>query len=359
MKIKKFEEIKNELKNIILSKQNKLTDFNEGSVISSICEAVALVVEQFYIDVRNGYVQALNAIAQNIFGFKRKNGSKATAEVIFSRSKASELETIIPINTVVSSGSYKFTTSAVGVIKAGELESNKVTVQAEEIGQGYNVFENTITSIDSVVPADVISVNNPGKATGGSDEENDVQMQARFKMYINGLQGGNVYGMKSAIMAIDGVRSLSIDEHFPPVDNVYGFTVYIDDGTGGLTTKLKNEVEKVIDGDNTSAYPGHRAAGVIGRVLNATVVPVTLKLKCYTYRIEDAKAIIEIKQALQDEINSLGINENVVLTSLILRLRRLSYVKDVKIEEPVDNVKIGISQIARFESAEIEIEAIT
>lgn len=355
MIIRYFDEIKQELKNIVLAKQKKITDFNEGSVISSICEAVAIILERFYIEVKTGFAQNLDALAHSVFGFKRKEGSKATSSVVFTRNKPSTQETIIPVSTVVSSGNYKFKTTTIGVIASGELDSNKIPVQAEEIGLGYNVSANTITSIDSTVPIDIVSVNNPDKAVGGADTENNIEMQARFKMYLNGLQGGNIYGLKSAILGVEGVHSVSVEEHFPPLENIYGFTAYIDDGTGGLTNELKTQIEQKIEGDGTSVNPGYRVAGVIGRVMNATAVSVDIKIKCWTYRTEKTKALLEIENELRNAINELGINENVVLTSLILRLRRLGYVKDVKIYSPEDNIKIGLNQIARFGSVEIEI----
>jgi hypothetical protein len=67
-------------------------------------------------------------------------------------------------------------------------------------------------------------------------------MLRRFKYYINGLQGSNRYGIMAGVLGVEGVRSVSIDEHFPPKSNIYNFTVYVDDGTGSLTENLKNTV---------------------------------------------------------------------------------------------------------------------
>jgi uncharacterized phage protein gp47/JayE len=85
---------------------------------------------------------------------------------------------------------------------------------------------------------------------------------------------------------------------------------------------------------------------------------VDLKIKVQTYRTENSKAVFDIEKALKEEINKLGIGEDVVLSSLVLKLRRISYIKDIEIISPEKNIKIGDNQIANFNSVELEIENI-
>lgn len=353
---KNYREIFETLRDITLAKQERITDFNQGSVISSLYEAIASVVENIYIEGRIGYDDMLKSVPRLIFGFTPKAGNKASAKVVFSRAKPIESRTVIPISTKIASGGYVFITTESGVIEPGATQSNQVSVQAEDIGLDYNVPANTITSLSSVVPLDVVEVTNPVKASGGTNAETDAEIEARFKLYINGLQGGNTYGIKSAALSVEGVRSVSVEEHFPPLNNIYGFTIYVDDGTGGMSKELQTAIEDKMNGDDTSVNPGQRPAGVFCKVLSATPVPVAVDVTCYIYRVDRTKAESEIRLALEEEINGLGIAENVVLTSLILRLRRLGYVKDVKIATPKDNITITKSQIARFESANVILE---
>lgn len=353
---RQYDDIYNELKNITIAKQGRITDFNEGSIISSLYEAIASVVERVYLEGRIGYDDMLKAVPRLIFGFTPKGGQRASASVVFSRAKASDIRTVIPVSSKVASGNYIFVTTEVGVIEPGQLQSNNVAVQAETVGLDYNVPANTITTLSSIMPLDVVEVTNPVKAAGGTNAESDAEVEARFKLYINGLQGGNNYGIKSAALSVEGVRSASIEEHFPPIDDIYGFTIYVDDGTGGMSKELQQAIEDKMNGDDTSINPGQRPAGVFCRVLSATPVPVTVEATCYIYRVDRAKADFEIRQAIEEEINGLGIAENVVLTSLVLRLRRLGYVKDVKITTPKDNIDISKSQIARLETAKILLE---
>lgn len=353
-----YNDILTKMKNLMIANQDKLTDFNEGSIILTQFEVIANILERFYVDTRNGYTQSLKDIAYSIFDFKKKSGAKATTNVVFSRSSASPIESNIPIGTKVSDGTYQFVTTAAGKILADATQSNSIPVQAVEVGLDYNIAANTLTTIESVLASDIVSVTNPLKANGGSNEETETEVLSRFKTYINGLQGSNIYGMESAILAIEGVRSVSVDEHFPPENFIYNQTVYIDDGTGGLTTDLKDKIETVIDGDGTEVNPGKRAGGVNVRVLPATVVPINIEVTCSIYRTEEEKANYDILEAIREEINSLKIQDDVVLTSLILRLRRISYVKDVSnltINGAANNVAINVSQIARFNNLTLHL----
>ena len=133
------------------------------------------------------------------------------------------------------------------------------------------------------------------------------------------------------------------------------------DAQGKLTDELKEKIESTINGEETNEKPGLRACGIQVDVQSATNVPISVEVTCSIYRTEDALAISEIKEMIEEEINKLGIHENVVWTSIILALRRISYVKDVSgllINGVADNVKIGIDQIARFENAEITVESV-
>ncbi len=350
MNVQSFSDIYNRLKNRFIANQNKITDLNEGSIISTIFESTARVLEKEYIDVRNGYTNNLKAIAYSLFGFKAKEGQKATARVIFSRTNAIDKTTTIPVGTKVSSGSYIFITTNVGTIANNQVNSNEVIVQAENVGTEYNVKAETINIIISQVSDDVATVKNSNQASGGLNAETEDETLARFKMYINGLQGSNYYGIKSVLLELPDVRSVSIEEQFPPLDHIYNAVVYVDDGTGNLPDALKEEVMLKINGNDSSDEPGCRSAGLNYKVQAATIIPINISVNCSILRTDHTTADFDIENALQEEINNLGIGESVLLTNVILRLRRISYVKDVSnltLNGSAANVVINTHSIAR------------
>ena len=311
MDTKNYNELLTEMKASAIAAGSGITDFNEGSIIMTIFESVARPIEQGYIDTRNGYANNLRAIPYSIFDFKQKTGQKASVSVIFTRNAASDFVSTIPIGTRVSNGTLVFTTTEVANIQVGEVNSNTVEASAEDVGLEYNVAENTVTTIESNLSAEIVSVNNPYKATGGTDAETQTQMLRRFKYMINGLQGSNRYGIMVGVLGLEGVRSVSIEEHFPPKSNIYNFTVYVDDGTGRLTDELKNRCIDIINGDDTETNPGLRAAGINVDVQAAAIVYIAVKVTATIYRAEEARVRNDITTKLQQYINGLGINENV------------------------------------------------
>lgn len=358
METKTFDELFNSMKNTVIAKQDKLTDFNDGSVLSSFCEAAARQFALAYIRCRVGYDSYLKGLPYSIFDFTKKSGIKATGSVIFSRSKTYAYATKIPVGTIILAGELKFVTTSVGTIASGALVSDSVSVVAAETGTAYNVAIGAISSIDSVLTSDVVSVSNSAKTTGGADEEKESDRLVRFQQYIKGLQGTNLYGLKSAILNLESVRSCSPVEHFPPIDNIYSGTIYVDDGTGNATDAVLKEVKTLIDGTGAAESTGRRAPGVNIRVLAPTIVPVNIAVTISTYRTDDSVAKYDAENAIKSYINGLLIGDDVILTTIILTLRRISYIKDVKITSPLDNIAIGSDQIARFGSASITVEAI-
>ena len=333
-----------------------LADFNEGSVIMTIFESIARPMEQGYIDTRNGYNNNLRAIPYSVFDFKQKEGQKATVTVKFTRNAATADVSTIPSGTRVSNGSLIFTTTASATIASGQTVSTAVGAIAEEVGLQYNVAANTVTVIESNLSAEIVGVNNDSPAIGGTDAETQTQMLRRFKTFINGLQGSNRYGIEAGVLGIEGVRSVSLEEHFPPKHDIYNFTIYVDDGTGGLDNSIKNQVLDLINGTDTEEQPGLRAAGINFEVSPANPVTVNIKLTATIYRVEQARILTDVTKKLQEYINGLGIHENVVLSSIIVLLKQIPGITDIsglmfKIDDSeewvADNVNIAVNAIAR------------
>lgn len=358
MDSRSYSELLTEMKESMIAGGSEITDFNEGSIIMTLFESVARPIEKGYIDTRNGYSNNLRAIPYSVFDFKRKEGQKATVDVKFTRNKATELTSVVPANTRISDGAgHVFTTTSAATIPGDETESNLVGAIADGVGLEYNVAENTLTTIESSVSNEIVAVTNPAHANGGMDEETDTQMLRRFKLYINGLQGSNKYGIMAGVLGLQEVRSVGIEEYFPP-DGIFNFRVYVDDGTGGLTTELQNKITDLINGTDTETNPGLRAAGVNVDVQAAVPVAVTITLTATIYRVEEARVRNDIVTKLQEYVDGLGIHANVVLSSIIVLMKQIAGVTDVSgvlLNNTSDNIIIGNNQIARFLTANVTI----
>lgn len=361
MNVKSYDTLYTEMQNNMIANQNKVTDFNEGSVIRTMFESVARVVESAYVDTRDGYKNVLKELAYSIFNFQPKTGSRATSSVIFSRTKATATKSTIPTGTQVSAGSLIYYTTEIGEILPNELNSNEIPVVAANIGTEYNIGIGIINTFDTSLSIDITSVKNVTRAEGGSNKETDIERLSRFKKYLNGLQGTNQYGFESSILSVDGVRSIAIEEKFPPYLNIYNVICYIDDGTGNLTDSLKNEIIKKIEGDIEGNKNGCKATGIQVLVSPASPVYTSIDVTVKTYRKEEDAAIADVTNAILKEINSLTIGKSVYLSSLILCLRSLSFVKDVSditIDGEATNLNINNNQIARITSDQINVTVI-
>ena len=357
MNTKKYQTILDEMKASAVVGSG-ITDFNSGSNVMTIFESVARPLEQGYIDTRNGYSNNLRAIPYSVFDFQQKQGQKASVSVVFSRNDPLLTTSTIAVGTRVSDGNLVFTTTEIGTIASGATTSNSVEAIAENVGLEYNVPANSIKTIESNLSAEIVGVNNPYKAIGGTDAETQTQMLRRFKYYINGLQGSNRYGIMAGILGLEGVRSVGIEEHFPPKSDIYNLTVYVDDGTGLLTPDLKNQCEDLVNGNDTEENPGLRAAGINIDFQSATIVEINIEVTATIYRAEEARVKNDIAVKLQEYINGLGIHENVVLSSIIVLLKQVSGVTDISgltLNGNTDNIVIGQNQIARFYDADITI----
>ena len=354
-KIRRYDEIMESATANMIAKQDKITDFNEGSIIHTILDTVARIAERAYVAIRQGYNEMLAILPYSPFKFEKKEGFYASGTVVFSRASALGSQSIIPKGTVVSGGGYTFTTTEAGIIAADSVNSEPVTVVADGAGSDYNIAAGVISAIDTIVPADVVSVTNESAFTGGTDEETDAEFEERFRTYINGLSGTNSYAIKSAALSVNAVRSVSIQNHKPPLKNIYNMSVYVDDGSGGASEETLDAVKLAIEGDNTEENPGHLAPGVNIRVITPTAVPVNVEMNVSIVSTDTDEAKTEIQNVVTAYVNSLTIGEACILSSIITKVMALNYVRDVAITSPAANVEPAINQIARIGTISITL----
>lgn len=346
--IKRYSEIMEGALANMIARQDKITDFNEGGIVHTILDTCARIAERIYVAIRQGYNELLSLIPYSIFHFERKAGLRASGYVIFSRGSPLQTTTAIPKGTRVSGGGRTFTTAATGTIGAGSLESDPVPVLAEVAGSGGNIKAGTVDTIETSVPSDVVEVTNEDAFTGGSDDESDEQFDERFRCYINGLSGTNVYAVKAAALSVDAVRSVAVQNHKPPLNDIYNMSVYVDDGSGGSSEETLEAVRSVIDGDGTEANPGHTAPGINVRVVAPSALPLNIVMTGTCSTEDTATAEADVREAVAGYVNGLVIGKPAILSEIVARVMSLAYVKDIKILSPEENLVPPINQIIRL-----------
>lgn len=360
MEIKAYDEIFNDMKNYIIAHQDRLTDFNNGSVLSSQVEAVAREIALVYVRCRVGYSVFMRSLPYSVFNFLQKKGIKASSKVIFSRARPLPYETRIPAGTIVASGVLQFLTVEEIFIENNEKDSPLVSVIAESEGYKYNLSASTIKKIVSALTSDVIAVNNPEETTGGIDAESSSEYMARFAQYILGLQRTNAAGFLSGLTVGNTIRSFTIKEHFPPLDDIWNVTLCLEDGSGGMRPDAMAEAKKIMDGDISSNIGGYRPPGISIRYTVPEIVEISISVAVYVnddIANEANESIIseDTINSVRRFVNNLKIGESLLRSSLMVALRRLEDIKNVKILFPEDDIEINNEQIARFGNCDVEV----
>jgi len=346
--VKSFDQIIADMVAWIVANSPNITDLSPGSVIRSFCEGASLSMEEIYVATYLGFRRYLDNIQETLFDFERKAGTKATVNVVFSRTAANGKVTIPEGTRVKTSSGLRFILSAETYIDAGDTDSDPSKVVAEEVGTAYNVSATSITIMEDQV-AGVDSVSNPAAAVGGVDQETNIAFKNRFQAYIEGLGRANIAGLRAGALSVAGITSVSIVELFPPVGNV-NVDLYIDDGSsGGVSSAKVTEVQDVIDGDGTEDDPGYRAAGVNVVVKKPGIVTQTITAALSILSGVDTDQLqIDVIDLLTAYINTLEAGSDIIYNELVYAIMDAYGVTDVNLTVPAANVTIAATQVGRI-----------
>ena len=176
--------------------ETRVTDFNEGSEIRNLLEAIAVdlyvlldnvneVTKTAFIETATG--EWLDKHGANpMIRLPRGTGTEAIGIVTFSLVNSRPEEFVIPEGTVVAceENGLSYITDVEAVIPAAETS---VSVGATCLVTGIegNCSANTITMLnDEYVTTNELNVNNSEAFTGGTDYEEDEEYRARLLDYI-------------------------------------------------------------------------------------------------------------------------------------------------------------------------------
>lgn len=164
----------------------------ERKIIDIVSQSLADIqfdqfVQRYQLDIETKFGQDLDDFIQ-LFGFARQTARRASGFVTFSRKTPAPTPIFIPSGTQISttasavSNQILFITVADGVIPENGTYV-EVPVEATIAGEIGNITANKINKIITKV-ADVATVNNYTSTTGGTNQETDDQLKARFKNNI-------------------------------------------------------------------------------------------------------------------------------------------------------------------------------
>lgn len=205
-----------------------------------------------YKDTAEGY--QLDGVCQYI-GITRKPASYATGTVTFTGT----VGTVIPLQFLVSTGTYQFWTQQIATIPSGGTVD--VPIRAIELGNTSNVLAGTITTIVNPL-AGVTAVTNALGTTGGADVETDESLRARYDESISLGGASTTSAIEAELLQVQNVVDARV------IENVTMATV------DGVPAKaFESTVYGGIDADIADAIYRTKAAGI--QAFGDTVVPIT------------------------------------------------------------------------------------
>ncbi|MFQ5759118.1 MAG: baseplate J/gp47 family protein, partial [Candidatus Bathyarchaeia archaeon] len=218
----------------------------------------------------------------------------------------------------------------------------EVPVICSVAGRQGNVLAGTVTVMPRPTPG-VEYVINKGDITNGVEAESDFELRERAKHALEFAGKATISSLESAIRAIEGVRSLLIEDK---PEEVTGIVKVIVDGGD------PDEIMRVIDET--------RAAGIKVEFSTPRIVYINVSLTLTLPKeVSSTWATTEAEKLVRSYVSSLGIGDDVLYSKIIesaLDVRGVLDVTDVLItayrEEEVFESEIENIVISSEERAE-------
>ena len=271
---------------------------NEGSFIRDVLAPSALEIYRgymgmramepmFYIDETSGpYIDKAAAA----FGLTRKPGTRATCTITMTGTAG----VVIPAGTVfVTEDGLGFALDADAAMTGSEVTGS---LTAAACGVRYNVAAGEITRPRSRVAG--LSAFSNGPASGGTDDESDRALVARYYRYLQApATSGNGYYYQLLALEVSGVGAASV--------------VALWDGPGTVAVILADEDLQPADAQAVTDATAHVAAGapigaeVTVRAASACEIHVAATLTL-TPGAETSAVQSEIEAAISDYLRELA-----------------------------------------------------
>jgi uncharacterized phage protein gp47/JayE len=345
-------QIYEEMISYFVGNQDKITDLNTDQALDTQLQVFGRQLNQAYVKMAGGIKKQFEVIPFQMFNFPRRTEEYASTNVQFTRVE-SVGEKIIPSGTVIGTvAGILFVTTEDATILNGNTNSDVINAIAQEAGSASNVPGGTITQIISSIDG-VNTVTNTTSSSGGEDQESNTDYFRRFSIWIQGLSKSNTYGVLITAISTPGIVSGAVENHFPPEDDIYNFTVYVDDGSGSTPSALLDEVYLRVRGNDTAEYPGAAAAGINFKIESAGLVTVNVELTLDLDPVlGDETAMTElVGNTLINYINHLWAGSDVLISKISSTLYNLPTVYNVygiELNSGTSDISIEFNQVAKL-----------
>ena len=320
------------------SRSSTLTDFNPGSALRTLYEAVSVQLEEFYFRMKQSALYAITNSIYQAFNFERKVAGKATGEVTVNFLKALPTTFTIPKGTIFSTndvyGYIQFETTEDYYIEPGMI-SAIIPVTCQQAGTIGNVPEGAISVI---IPhnSNIRNVYNEASFTNGHEDETATEHKKRFQKYINTLSRATSNSILYGALQVEGVAGAWVD------DNYIGYVIlYAHDSSGNLPEELRDKIVKeLVD---------YRAGGIEVEVLPIVKVEVNRTFKIMLEDDYDVETYsILIYSAITNFLNEYTVGNDFHIAD-VLAFIKSSYEDEVinVIPDSYDDIVLQKNQLIR------------
>ena len=350
--VKDFVSITASMINWMKATTKRVTDFNVGSVVRTMLEAVAAEIDELYQQFFIGTREAIPVATYNSFDFDKLPAISAGGVIRVTVTPSATIEVIAAGTTASAVGlstTYSVAQDISIPIGASYVD---IAVSADEAGTVGNIAAGQDFDLNPA-PNSFISATNLSAFASGQDEETDDEQKIRFTAYIASLSRATnaalKYGLSTASITdglgniIESVAASAVVEPYKddPNQPIALVECYIHNGIGGTSAALVAQATKIVEGyhENGVAVPGYKAAGVKTTVAAAgeKLVPVTGLLVAddgYDHDTLAASASATVFAYIQ----SLDIGEECLFSEIIRVVKDLDGVYDFNLTAPAANV---------------------
>lgn len=309
LRIKRFQDIFSSLVTWITTDNPNLSDFNVGSALRTLSEAIALEMEELYFNMHQNIEYAISTAIYSAFGFERRLETYASTYVRFTLVEPAFNDFILPRGFTVSTSLakskivYYRTTTDITVPKGSlEFVAPVLCTEAGEVGNVEPGEINTIVTLNGRLE----SVTNDLRVVSGVDRETTASLKSRFKEYLRSLGRATRDSVEYGIKSVPGVAGVKIDDQY------IGFVnAYVHDKNGNLPKDLLDAITKEL--------VNWRAAGIEVKVLPCVKVPVDVDtVTLITKDDVDVQAILpDINTLVKNFLNSYSVGKSFYVSDLI------------------------------------------
>lgn len=201
----------------------QINDFNEGSEVRNLLEAIASSIYELRLNQDNLYRQSF---PQTAFGgyldllgvmvdCTRHDGTAATGTITVTGEEGRIANIIIPAGTIIYTDDeeqQEFTTTSERILLSTET-SKEIPVKAVDMGESGNILANVLTEMEE--PIDYIEITASTAMTNGTEPEDDESYRARIIAAGKGTSVGTTAWFKTEAEKIEGVHDVYIDNLNP------------------------------------------------------------------------------------------------------------------------------------------------